>query len=163
MSSNHPAGEGHKIQFKPAVRPDRATAGPGGQESVTYLRSSVRRRASVSSIPQVISEKDKLRLRKEKEIEKKNVDINEHLMSAQEVADKYKTGINMAKPGESTGLTEQQAAQLLQDHGPNVLTPQKQTHPFLKYLGYLTSLFNLLLIVAGIFSSALISRTTFKT
>ena len=67
-----------------------------------------------------------------------------------EVAERYKTSINLVKPEESLGLTGQQAEQLLHEHGPNILTPPKKRHPLLKYLDCLRSLFNLLLILAGI-------------
>ncbi|KAF2093002.1 P-type cation exchange, alpha subunit of ATPase [Rhizodiscina lignyota] len=90
------------------------------------------------------------RRKREKEQEKNNVDITEHRMSHQDVAERYTTRINMDKPGESAGLTSQQAEQLLQQHGRNILTPPKKRHPILKFLDYLRSLFNLLLILAGI-------------
>jgi sodium/potassium-transporting ATPase subunit alpha len=77
------------------------------------------------------------------------VDINEHLMAHQDVADKYKTRISMEKPGESLGLTTQQAEQLLLEHGPNILTPPSKRHWILKFWDCLSSLFNLLLILAG--------------
>lgn len=138
-STPAPAGGDQRIQFAPTVRPQR----PARDEDAI-----ARRQQSVSSIPQVVSEKD--RRKREKEEKKKNVDIIEHLMSHEEVAERYKTRINMHKPGESLGLTAQQAETLLQEHGPNILTPPKKRHPFLKYLDCLRSLFNLLLILAGI-------------
>jgi sodium/potassium-transporting ATPase subunit alpha len=109
-----------------------------------------RRRQSVSSIPPVYTEKEKERRKREAENEKKQVDIDEHLLPHSEVAERYKTEINMDKPGESLGLTSQQVEGLLREHGANVLTPPKKKNPFLKYLGFLSSLFNLLLIVAGV-------------
>jgi len=82
--------------------------------------------------------------------ESKNVNIDEHLMDHKDVAERYKSHINLEKPGESLGLTSQQAEELLVEHGRNVLTPSTKRHPFLKFLDNLTSLFNLLLIFAGV-------------
>lgn len=141
---------GQRIQFIPTARPDRGRP-PISKEDASSFASPIKRRSgSVHSIPQVITEKDKHRRKKEKELETKQVDIDEHLLPHQDVADRYKTSINIKKADESLGLTSQQAEQLLRDHGPNVLTPPKMRHPFLKYLDCLSSLFNLLLILAGI-------------
>ncbi len=129
-----------RIQFTPTVRPDRTR-----HEGVPAFGVPLSRRPS---IPRVESEKEKDRRKREKEDEKANID--EHLMAHQDVAERYKTKINMEKPGESIGLTSQQVEQLLNEYGPNVLTPPKKRHPFLKYLDCLRSLFNLLLILAGI-------------
>jgi hypothetical protein len=142
-------GGSHRIQFTPTAKPDRGRPVSGKEDILTFVAPTTRRSQSAASIPQVISEKDKDRRRNEKE-EEKNVNIDEHLMVHQDVAEKYKTRINMERPEESFGLTDQQAEQLLHEHGPNVLTPPKKRHPFLKYLDCLSSLFNLLLILAGI-------------
>lgn len=128
-----------RIQFTPTVRPDRSRQARR-DEGVPARRPS---------IPRVVSEKEEEKRRKLEE-EEKNLNIDEHLMTHQDVAERYKTRINMEKPGESMGLTVQQVEQLLQEYGPNVLTPPKKRHPFLKYLDCLRSLFNLLLILAGL-------------
>lgn len=157
VTQNPAPGGDLRIQFTPTVKPDR-TKPVGGEEYVsTFVGPSRRRRQSVTSIPQVISEKDKDRRKREKEEEKKNVNIDEHLMPHQDVAERYKTKINVEKPGESLGLTSHQAEQLLHEHGPNVLTPPKKRHPFLKYLDCLSSLFNLLLILAGVLEYILLA------
>lgn len=142
---------GQRIQFIPAAKPERGRPIGGKEDVSTYVDPITRQRSqSVSSIPRVLSEKEKYRRKSEKEEEKKHVDIDEHLMVHKDVAERYKTRINMEKPEESFGLTDQQVEHLLHEHGPNVLTPPKKKHPLLKYLEYLSSLFNLLLIVAGI-------------
>lgn len=133
-----------RIQFTQTVRPDRGRLGSGEKDAIR------RRSLSRTSIPPVLSEKEHDRRKKEKEEDKKNVDIDEHRMSHKDVAERYETRINMEKPGESLGLTSQQVEQLLQEHGRNVLTPPKKRHPILKFLDYLRSVFNLLLIFAGI-------------
>ncbi|CAG8467720.1 18245_t:CDS:2 [Acaulospora morrowiae] len=81
---------------------------------------------------------------------KKHVDIYEHLRSVEEVSAHYKVDVNTVKPAESRGLLEVQASKLLEEKGPNVLTPPKKKHPFMKYLECLLTLFNILLIFAGI-------------
>jgi sodium/potassium-transporting ATPase subunit alpha len=63
----------------------------------------------------------------------------------------------MKRAGDSKGLTAQQAANVLAATGPNILTPPKRRHPILKYLDCVTSLFNLLLIVAGILDYILLA------
>lgn len=156
--AQNPANSGdHRIQFTPTVKPDRGRPVGGEEGPSTFVVPSRRRQQSVASIPQVISQKDKDRRKREKEAEKKNVDINEHLMTHQDVAEKHKTRINIEKPEDSLGLTSAQAEQLLQEHGRNVLTPPKKRHPFLKYLDCLSSLFNLLLILAGVLEYILLA------
>ncbi|KAH8657690.1 hypothetical protein BX600DRAFT_468011 [Xylariales sp. PMI_506] len=118
------------------------------KDGIAPIRIAPIRRQSVTSLPPVpIGEKER---RKREEEEKKHVDIDEHLMPHEEVALRYGTRINMNKPGDSLGLATTQIDELLQQHGRNVLTPPKKRHPFLKYLDCLTSLFNLLLILAGV-------------
>jgi sodium/potassium-transporting ATPase subunit alpha len=157
MTQNTAPGGDLRIQFTPTVKPDRSR--PTGIEDVVpfippsrrsqSVSSITRRPQSIVSIPPVLSEKQKERRKREKEEEKKHVDINEHLMAHEDVAERYKTRINMKKPGESLGLTAQQAEQSLLEHGPNVLTPPKKRHWILKFWDCLKSLFNLLLILAG--------------
>jgi sodium/potassium-transporting ATPase subunit alpha len=147
----------HRIQFTQPVKPDRARLG-GKEDASTFVAPSrrsqsvgsiTRRPQSIVSIPPVISEKQKKRQKREKEEEKKHVDISEHLMPHLDVAEKYKTRINMENPGESLGLTTQQGEQLLLEHGRNILTPPSKRHWILKFWDCLSSLFNLLLILAG--------------
>jgi sodium/potassium-transporting ATPase subunit alpha len=107
-------------------------------------------------IPQVIREKDKKIRNKQAEVESTHVDIDEHLMGVQDVATRYDTKIDLETPQNSAGLTKSQVDQLLLSHGPNVLTPQKKKNPILKYIGYLSSLFNMLLILAGVMEYVLL-------
>jgi sodium/potassium-transporting ATPase subunit alpha len=134
----------HRIQFASNVKPSKR---PGEDDAIAPVLS--RRQSATSIPPQYLSEKEKDRREREKE-EERNVNITEHLMTHQEVADKYKTKIDLARPGESQGLSAADVEQRLVEHGLNVLTPPSKRHPFLKFLDCLSSLFNLLLIVAGI-------------
>jgi Cation transporter/ATPase, N-terminus len=121
-----------RIQFTPAARPDRTkldekdeiTRAPTGGEN-----------ARRPSLPPILSQKERARREREAEVEKKNVNVDEHLMSIQDVAARYNTSINLEKPGSSLGLTTAEAEQVLKANGLNVLTPPKKRHPFLKYLG----------------------------
>lgn len=142
-----------RIQFIPTDRPERTGRDDNAVFPVatrTQSASSGNRRAqSIVSLPPVISAKDRKIREKEAKDEVKQVNVSEHLMTIQEVADRYKTNVNSARPGESLGLTSEQAAQLLIECGPNNLTPPKKRHWILKFWDCLSSLFNLLLILAG--------------
>jgi len=141
-NQNLTSGGNLRIQFTPTVKPDRTRHIRDDEFPRTLPTSSIRQ----PSIPRVVSEKERIQHKHEKE----EINIDEHLMNHDDVAERYKTRINMKKPGESIGLTCQEVENLLHEHGPNVLTPPKKRHPFLKYLDCLRSLFNLLLILAGI-------------
>ncbi|TLD18358.1 P-type cation exchange alpha subunit of ATPase [Venturia nashicola] len=142
-----------RIQFVPSCITGRGQSEHKDGDMSIYASNLTRRSSraqSIVSIPQVISQTDAQRRQREKEDEERHVDIDEHLLTHEEVADRYKTRIDIDKPGDSLGLTSEQAAQMLAEHGPNILEPPTRRHPFLKYLDCLTSLFNLLLIFAGI-------------
>lgn len=125
-------------------------AGNGNDNGNELAFALPSRRHSVAFIPQVMSAKEKNRHRRQNEHEKKHIDIDEHLMSPQDVAARYMTNIRMDHPGASHGLTSQEAEERLRRYGLNILTPHKTRHPFVKYLICLSSLFNLLLILAGV-------------
>ncbi|KAJ3067691.1 hypothetical protein HDU98_009109 [Podochytrium sp. JEL0797] len=80
----------------------------------------------------------------------KALSVTEHLMPIHEVAAKYTVSINEEKPGDSQGLTADDAAKRLLEYGPNCLTPPKKRHWFLRFMDILLGLFNLMLIVSGI-------------
>ncbi|KAJ3192007.1 hypothetical protein HK101_007183 [Irineochytrium annulatum] len=82
--------------------------------------------------------------------EEKKLDITEHLMSFEELMAFHHTSFNSAKPGESKGLTSEEAARRLQEYGPNMLTPPKKRNAFLRFCDILFGLFNLMLIIAGV-------------
>ncbi|KAL1920191.1 uncharacterized protein VTP21DRAFT_1337 [Calcarisporiella thermophila] len=82
--------------------------------------------------------------------DKKHVDIDEHLLTPQQCAAKYRTEIDLESPSHSRGLSDANVKQALEQYGPNVLSPPKRTHPFVRFLHVLGSLFNVLMIAAGI-------------
>lgn len=118
---------------------------PSSNEDVTAACSSV------------TSETEKGHDQKEDVAAKTKVHFDEHLMPHQDVAKRYKTRIDLQRPKDSPGLTTEQAEQLRLVHGLNVLTPRKMRHPILKYLDYLSSMFNLLLIFAGVLEYILLA------
>jgi sodium/potassium-transporting ATPase subunit alpha len=143
-------GRDMTIQFAPAVKP-----APIEASHVDEIARS--RRQSVVSIPHVLSEEEKDRREVEKNLESKHAKIDEHLMLPHEVGDQYKTRIDTETPSASQGLTVQQADRLLAKYGRNVLTPPKKRHPFMAFLDCLRSLFNLLLILAGVLEYILLA------
>jgi len=80
----------------------------------------------------------------------KAIDIREHAMTVDEVEQLWNTQVDLRQPQKSPGLTTEEAAKRLQEHGPNTLTPPRKRHWILKYLDRLLGLFNLLLIASGI-------------
>ncbi|KAG0345538.1 hypothetical protein BG004_003625 [Podila humilis] len=87
----------------------------------------------------------------------KALDITEHLFPVEEIAARHGTNIDLQKAANSKGLDSAVAAQRLIENGPNVLAPPKQISPFMKFFHCLTSLFNLLLILAGILNYILLA------
>ncbi|KAG0353200.1 hypothetical protein BGZ54_002357 [Gamsiella multidivaricata] len=94
----------------------------------------------------VVSEKTHT---KGKEVDKKNAAKDKHLDIA--------ISIDTAKAANTKGLDSAVAAQRLIENGPNILSPPKQISPFMKFIHCLTSLFNLLLILAGILNYVLLA------
>ncbi|KAJ2521216.1 hypothetical protein GGI11_002079 [Coemansia sp. RSA 2049] len=86
----------------------------------------------------------------------KNVDITEHLLTLDEVCIKFSVKTNANNPQESFGLSTGQAAELLATNGPNTLTPPKKKSSFQKFMVCLSSLFNLMLVAAGVLQYVLL-------
>ncbi|KAK3825583.1 MAG: hypothetical protein J3Q66DRAFT_107013 [Benniella sp.] len=94
---------------------------------------------------------------KEKKAKEKQLDITEHLFPVEDIAARHGVSIDTAKASNSKGLDSSVASQRLAENGPNILSPPKQIHPFMKFIHCLTSLFNLLLILAGILNYILLA------
>ncbi|KAF9143347.1 hypothetical protein BGX30_000669 [Mortierella sp. GBA39] len=90
-------------------------------------------------------------------VAEKTLDITEHLFPIEDIAARHGTRVDLAKPGSSFGLSSEVAAARLIENGPNILAPPKQISPFMKFIHCLTSLFNLLLILAGILNYVLLA------
>ncbi|KAG0056105.1 hypothetical protein BGZ83_006366 [Gryganskiella cystojenkinii] len=104
----------------------------------------------------VLSEKEK---EKREAIAKKEkaLDITEHMFPIEDIAARHGVSIDVAKAANSKGLDSAVAAQRLIENGPNILSPPKQVSAFVKFFRCLTSLFNLLLILAGILNYILLA------
>ncbi|KAJ3068509.1 hypothetical protein HDU98_008343 [Podochytrium sp. JEL0797] len=87
---------------------------------------------------------------KEKPTAEKKLDIDDHLLSFQELTQRHNTSFDPAKPMQSKGLTDDDAAKRLLENGPNILSPPKKKSAFLLYLECLANIFNLLLVFCGI-------------
>ncbi|KAI0081422.1 aminophospholipid-transporting P-type ATPase [Panus rudis PR-1116 ss-1] len=85
-----------------------------------------------------------------------NVDIQEHRMSLHDLSQTLGTEIDSKDPGQSYGLTSDDAKTRLLKDGPNILTPPKKKSALRKYLDCLMTMFNLLLIIAGILEYVLL-------
>lgn len=85
-----------------------------------------------------------------------NVDISEHMLSFEELGRKLETSFDVKDPSKSLGLSTTVAQERLAQNGPNVLTPPKKRSALQKYLDCLRTLFNVLLIFAGILEYVLL-------
>jgi hypothetical protein len=79
-----------------------------------------------------------------------NVDLSEHTLAFPALAAALEADMDTKDPAASTGLSDAEAAARLARDGPNQLTPPKKKSALQKYLDCLSSLFNVLLIIAGI-------------
>ncbi|KAJ4475627.1 aminophospholipid-transporting P-type ATPase [Lentinula aciculospora] len=94
-------------------------------------------------------EKEKA-LQTDKDSDLGHVDITEHAISLTDLNDKLSTSVDVKDPGNSNGLTNDEATKRLAQNGPNVLTPPKKKSALRKYIDRLLTMFNILLILAGI-------------
>ncbi len=77
-------------------------------------------------------------------------DVDEHLLSPQEVAGKYEVHVDFANiSGASKGLSALQVKERQAKYGQNRLTPPKETPEWVKFLLQFTNPLMLLLLVAG--------------
>ncbi|KAI8999130.1 aminophospholipid-transporting P-type ATPase [Trametes punicea] len=79
-----------------------------------------------------------------------NVDIHEHKLPFKELQSELDTAFDPKDPERSPGLSGDEAKARLTRYGANVLTPPKKKSALRKYLDCLLSMFNVLLIIAGI-------------
>ncbi|CAG8505097.1 15190_t:CDS:2 [Racocetra fulgida] len=108
-----------KIQFMDPEKPSRAAKQETGP---------------VASVTEFVTHEVSANEKTKSDAHQKHVDIDEHLLSPEEVAERYHMDINTVKPSESYGLSENHAHDLLNKNGPNILTPPKKKHPII-YLG----------------------------
>ena len=80
---------------------------------------------------------------------------SEHLLEISQVAEVYKTHLDLSDVKNSRGLTAAAAKKTLEEQGPNVLTPPPRTPGWLLFLIQFTNLFMVLLQVVAILSFVL--------
>lgn len=85
-----------------------------------------------------------------------NEDIHEHKLDFAGVADAFKTSFDAKDPGRSFGLASEEAKARLAKDGPNILTPPKKKSALRKFLDRLFTMFNILLMVAGVLEYVLL-------
>jgi len=123
------------------VQEERRTVRPKGVEMKREL--TVEDKALAAAGYQHLDEK------KAKE-EFQTVDIAEHKLQLASLAKTMKAEFDHKSPGSSQGLSEAEAKARLERDGKNILTPPRKKSAFRKYLDCLNSMFNILLIVAGV-------------
>ncbi|KAI8808699.1 P-type cation-transporting ATPase [Cladochytrium replicatum] len=153
------ADESHdKDQKQPLV--SEQDAQPGVQFSLPAESSNVTvTSAGPSDVPAAVSSGNQAvaTAAANAKAQAQKLDIDEHLMTMEAVAERYGTTVNFTNPRQSRGLTSTEAAEKLKTLGPNVLTPPKKVPPFLKWLHCLMQVFNILLIISAILTWALIA------
>ncbi|KAJ1512664.1 hypothetical protein HMI54_014865 [Coelomomyces lativittatus] len=80
------------------------------------------------------------------------VSLIEHTLSIDEVAKKYNVDVNAEQPTASKGLAHTEAQERLNAQGLNVLSPPPTQSALVRFLKFFLSMFNILLIVAGLCS-----------
>lgn len=85
-----------------------------------------------------------------KKIKSGEYDVEEHMLSLEELADKFVTHIDLKDTRNSQGLDMEFAKKRLELTGPNALKPPKQRHWFIKYILHFTNFFMILLQAAGV-------------
>ncbi|CDO71883.1 hypothetical protein BN946_scf184940.g30 [Trametes cinnabarina] len=79
-----------------------------------------------------------------------NVDLHEHKLSFKELEAELVTALDPKDPERSPGLSTDEAKARLSRYGQNILTPPKKKSALRKYWDCLMTMFNILLIIAGI-------------
>eukprot|EP00842_Homolaphlyctis_polyrhiza_P003646 jgi/Hompol1/4282/HPOL_007105-RA len=62
------------------------------------------------------------------------VDLDEHLISIEDIQARYGVKLDTTKPVNSQGLSAAEAAKRLAENGPNQLSPPKKRHPVVIYI-----------------------------
>ncbi|KAF8061678.1 aminophospholipid-transporting P-type ATPase [Lyophyllum atratum] len=85
-----------------------------------------------------------------------NVDIQEHLLPFTQLEETLKTSIDLKDAASSFGLTTAEAQLRLQRDGRNILTPPTKKSALRKFLDRLLTMFNILLMIAGVLEYVLL-------
>jgi hypothetical protein len=76
-------------------------------------------------------------------------DFYEHLWPLESLSENYQCRLNIKNIKESQGLTEERAKNLIEDYGPNVLTPPPRVPLWLLFLMQFTNLLMILLMLTA--------------
>ena len=60
-------------------------------------------------------------------------DADDHLLSLEQLVQRYGTKINLEQPGKSAGLSQAEIPSLIEKHGRNVLTPPPETPLWIQF------------------------------
>ena len=121
------------------------------------LMIAVQKRISASSLPSIIpvpESKATPLLNAEDALERTGGKgaagaFSEHMFPLESLVDHYSTHIDVHDPDKSRGLTTAKAAELLEQYGPNVLTPPPRVPHWLLFLLQFTNLLMVLLIITA--------------
>ncbi|KAL7746615.1 hypothetical protein RI367_008015 [Sorochytrium milnesiophthora] len=81
--------------------------------------------------------------------------VDDHLQSVEDCCQKYGVSVSVTHPQTSSGLAEDDAARRLQVDGPNILSPPKRKPAILVFIGCMLEPFNVLLLIAALFTFVL--------
>ncbi|KAG0304945.1 hypothetical protein BGZ98_004793 [Dissophora globulifera] len=140
-ASSSPAQQESKLEFNEPLKLSRTRTIPANNATDSSHHNKE------------LSEKGKGK----KDVKEKTLDITEHLFPIEEIAARHGVSIDAQRAANSKGLDSSAAARRLEENGPNILSPPKQISPFMKFFHCLTSLFNLLLILAGVLNYILLA------
>ncbi|KAI1314386.1 hypothetical protein EDD11_002212 [Mortierella claussenii] len=148
-ASSTPAQQESKLEFSEPLKMTRTRTQPATNQASAAPAAPA---ANASEASHKAKAKQDAIAQKEK-----TLDITEHMFPIEDIAARYGVSIDTQRAANSKGLDSSVAAQRLAENGPNILSPPKQIHPFMKFIHCLTSLFNLLLILAGILNYILLA------
>ena len=126
------------------------------ERRLSNMEIAVQRRLSNSVIPDVLQPKSVRptlkQMKKELEAHPKEMKYTEHLFDMYRLSEFFKCHIDENNIKQSRGLTSDQATFLLQEYGPNSLTPPPRVPLWMLFLLQFLNIFMLLLVGAGILS-----------
>ncbi|KAG2020923.1 calcium-transporting ATPase [Coprinopsis cinerea AmutBmut pab1-1] len=167
MESNHDSGikedypptphdlvthdEGHHgraIAFPDSLLEEKHTMATRPQQGVEMKQSLTQEEQDLAAAGYDHIEQQKLHRIEEERV--KDSELHEHKLPLARLATALNTSFDSKDPARSSGLTDEDAQVRLQRDGANVLTPPKKRSALRKFLDRLFTMFNILLLVAGI-------------
>jgi magnesium-transporting ATPase (P-type) len=122
----------------------------------TRISIAIQRTLSSQVMPSVflkpIVRPGKEDIRSDMEAQPEEMKYIEHQFDLVRLAEYFRTNINVEDVRSSGGLSADQAAYVLQTHGPNMLTPPPRIPLWMLFLLQFTNIFMILLMIAGLLS-----------